>query len=126
MYNGINSNNKKGANQIMFGKYYITNHALQRYEQRTNESKQSVQKRIMRDLNAIRNKKIVNIGPIKHIFYEQPSGNVREFILKQDMDRKDVFIVTTIINRSAEKNKIAYEKRLRAKKEYEAEKEGTN
>lgn len=110
----------------MFGKYYITNHALQRYEQRTNESKQSVQKRIMRDLNAIRNKKIVNIGPIKHIFYEQPSGNVREFILKQDMDRKDVFIVTTIINRSAEKNKIAYEKRLRAKKEYEAEKEGTN
>ena len=105
----------------MFGKYYISKHALERYEQRTNESKQSVQKRILRDLNALRNKKIIHIGPIKHVFYKQPSGNIREFILKQDKKRKDTYIVTTIISRNPEQNEIAYRKRLKRKEEYEKE-----
>ena len=60
----------------MFGKYYISKHALERYEQRTNESKQSVQKRILRDLNALRNKKIIHIGPNKKILSKR-----KDFIL---------------------------------------------
>lgn len=102
----------------MVGNFVITKHALQRYEQRTNESKLSVQRRILRDLKALRNKKIVHIGPTKHVFYTQPNGNVREFILEESKTKKDTYYVTTIINRTPESSKIAYEKRLKCKEEY--------
>lgn len=100
----------------MLGKFIITNHALERYEQRTNESKTDVKQRIIRDLRALRNKKIIHIGSTKHVFYTQPSKNVREFIIEES---KGKLYVTTIINRSPEKSEKAYKKRLEQKEQYE-------
>ena len=51
----------------MLGRYIITNHAMQRYEQRTNKVKQSTKSRIIRDLKALRNKRIVIFAVSKRI-----------------------------------------------------------
>lgn len=103
----------------MLGKFIVTNHALERYEQRTNESKTDVRQRIIRDLKALRNKKIIHIGSTKHVFYTQPSKNVREFIIEESNGK---LYVTTIINRSPEKSEKAYQKRLQQKEQYERNK----
>lgn len=100
----------------MIGKYFITNHALERYETRTNKSKQDTRHRMLRDLHATRNKKIVTIGKTTHIFYSQPSTNVREFIMGK---KKGKYIVTTVINRNRHDSEIAYQNRLKQKKEFE-------
>ena len=100
----------------MIGKYFITNHALERYETRTNKSKQDTRHRMLRDLHATRNKKIVTIGKTTFIFYSQPSTNVREFIMEK---KKGRYIVTTVINRNRRDSEIAYRNRLNQKKEFE-------
>ena len=100
----------------MIGKYIITDHAVERYEQRTNKSKQNTKHRILRDLHATRNKKIVTIGKTTFIFYSQPSTNVREFIMEE---KNGKYIVTTIINRNRHDSEIAYQNRLKQKKEFE-------
>ncbi len=103
----------------MIGKFIITNHALERYEQRTNKSKQNTKHRMLRDLHATRNKKIVTIGKTTYIFYSQPSTNVREFIMEE---KKGKYIVTTVINRNRHDSEIAYRNRLKQKKEFEKNK----
>lgn len=100
----------------MIGKFIITKHALERYEQRTNKSKQNTKHRMLRDLHATRNKKIVTIGKTTFIFYSQPSTNVREFIMEE---KKGKYIVTTVINRNRHDSEIAYRNRLKQKKEFE-------
>ena len=100
----------------MIGKFIITNHALERYEQRTNKSKQNTKHRMLRDLHATRNKKIVTIGKTTFIFYSQPSTNVREFIMEE---KNGKYIVTTVINRNRHDSEIAYKNRLKQKKEFE-------
>lgn len=103
----------------MIGKFIITKHALERYEQRTNKSKQNTKHRMLRDLHATRNKKIVTIGKTTFIFYSQPSTNVREFIMEE---KKGKYIVTTVINRNRHDSEIAYRNRLKQKKEFEKNK----
>lgn len=100
-------------------KYHITKHAIQRYQERTNEAKKPTIHRMLRDLHAMRNKKIVNIGDISHIFYKQPNTNVREFIVVR---KESKYVVTTIINRRSADSEVAYQNRLRQKKEYEKNK----
>lgn len=100
-------------------KYYITKHAIQRYQERTNEAKKPTIHRMLRDLHAMRNKKMVRIGNVKHIFYKQPNTNVREFIVVEKQNR---LVVTTIINRNSADSEVAYQNRLRKKKEYEKNK----
>ena len=103
----------------MIGKYIITQHALERFDQRTNKSKQDTMKRMLRDLHATRGKKLVYIGDTTYMFYTQPNQNVREFILKS---RNGKYYVTTIINRNKEDSEIAYQNRLRQKKKFENDK----
>ena len=100
----------------MIGKFIITNHALERYEQRTNKSKQNTKHRILRDLNATRNKKIVTIGKTTFIFYSQQSTNVREFIMEE---KNGKYMVPTIIKSNSHDSEIAYKNRLKQKKEFE-------
>ena len=100
----------------MLGNYVITNHVLERYEQRTNKSKKDVRSRILRDLNRLGNKRIVYIGDYSYIFCRQPNSNVREFIV---FKKNGKHIVTTVINRSSEDSDLAYKNRLRQKEEYE-------
>ena len=100
----------------MIWRYIITDHAIQRYESRTNKSKQNTKHRMLRDLHATRNKKIVTIGNTTFMFYTQPSTNVREFIMEK---KNGKYIVTTIINRNRHDSEIAYQNRLKQKKEFE-------
>ena len=100
----------------MIGRYIITDHALERYENRTNKSKQNTRHRMLRDLHATRNKKLVYIGTTIYMFYTQPSTNVREFIMEKKGGK---YIVTTIINRNRHDSEIAYQNRLKQKKEFE-------
>lgn len=100
----------------MIGRYIITNHALQRYEERTNKSKQNTRHRMLRDLHATRNKKMVYIGNTVHTFYKQPNNNVREFVMEK---KNNVYVVTTVINRNSEDSEAAYKNRLKQKEEYE-------
>lgn len=104
----------------MFKKIVCTNHSIQRYEQRTNKTKQNVIKRMIRDIKALRNKKIVNVGSTYYVFYKQPSNNVREFILEQDNDDKNKFYCVTVINRRPEASNAVYKKRLKQKEIYES------
>lgn len=108
----------------MLGRYIITNHVMQRYEQRTNKVKQSTKSRIIRDLKALRNKRIVNIGRTKYIFYTQPNGTIREFVVEQGTKNPNNFYVTTVISRNHEESEVAYKKRLRQKEEYELQLKG--
>ena len=105
----------------MFKKIICTNHSIQRYEQRTNKTKQSVIKRMIRDIKALRNKKIVKVGNTYYVFYKQSSNNVREFILEQDDNDKDKFYCVTVINRNPKSSEYIYNKRLRQKQKYESD-----
>lgn len=100
----------------MIGKYIVTKHALERYSERTNESKQPTLNRILRDLHATRGKKFVYIGDTVYCFYTQPNTNVREFIMKQ---RNGKYYITTIINRNRKDSDLAYKNRLKQKEKYE-------
>lgn len=110
----------------MFKKIICTNHSIQRYEQRTNKTKQNVIKRMIRDIKALRNKKIVKVGNTYYVFYKQPSNNVREFILEQDNNDKDKFYCITVINRQPESSDVVYDKRLKQKERYDKENNNEN
>lgn len=97
-------------------RYHISQHAIKRYQERTNEAKKPTIHRMLRDLHAMRNKKIVRIGDTQHVFYRQPNNNVREFIM---IEKQHKYIVTTIINRNSEDSEVAYNNRLRQKAKYE-------
>ena len=93
-------------------KYILTRHAMQRYSERVNFNHKRIQDAMLKDLRALRNKRIVNIGSKKYVFMK----NYREFVIQKDGDKE---IVITVIKHKRDAKEKALEKRLREKKEYE-------
>ena len=94
-------------------KYILTRHAMQRYSERVNFNHKRIQDAMMKDLRALRNKRIVNIGNKKYVFMK----NYREFIIQKDGDKE---IVITVIKHKRDAKEKALEKRLKEKEEYES------
>ena len=93
-------------------KYILTKHSMERYSERVNFNHKRIQDAMLKDLRALRNKRIVNVGDKKYVFMK----NYREFIIQKDGDRE---IVITVIKHKRDAKEKALEKRLREKKEYE-------
>lgn len=93
-------------------KYILTKHAMERYSERVNFNHKRIQDAMMKDLRALRNKRIVNIGQKKYVFMK----NYREFVIQKDGDKE---IVVTVIKHKRDAKEKALEKRLKEKKEYE-------
>ena len=93
-------------------KYILTKHAMERYSERVNFNHKRIQDAMLKDLRALRNKRIVNVGDKKYVFMK----NYREFIIQKDGDRE---IVITVIKHKRDAKEKALEKRLKEKKEYE-------
>lgn len=94
-------------------KYIITKHAMERYSERVNYNQKKVKDAIIKDLKALKNKRIINIKDKKYVFFK----NYREFIIKKDGDKE---ILITVIKHKRDEKEKAIEKRLREKEEYEA------
>lgn len=90
----------------MFEDYIITEHVVERYNQRISESKSDVEKRIRRDLSYKRVKRIVNNGNTRHIF----TFNSKEFIFKKG---KNCWLLITVIKRNRENNSHAINRRIK-------------
>lgn len=65
----------------------------------------------MKDLKALKNKRIINIGDKKHIFYK----NYREFILQK---KGNTEILVTVIKHKRSTKQQAIEKREQERQEY--------
>ena len=94
-------------------KYILTRHAMERYSERVNFNHKRIQDAMLKDLRALRNKRIVNVGPNKYVFMK----NYREFIIQKDGDKE---IVITVIKHKRDAKEKALEKRLKEKEEYES------
>lgn len=94
-------------------KYILTKHAMERYSERVNFNHKRIQDAMLKDLRALRNKRIVNIGSKKYVFMK----NYREFIIQKDGDKE---IVITVIKHKRDAKERALEKRLKEKEEYES------
>lgn len=94
---------------MMFEDFIITNHVIQRYEQRVGECRKNIESRIKRDVRNLNIKQIVNNGNVRHIF----TRNSKEFIFVKERNR---WILTTVIKRSRNNNHEAIEKRKRMAK----------
>ena len=94
-------------------KYILTKHSMERYSERVNFNHKRIQDAMLKDLRALRNKRIVNVGPKKYIFMK----NYREFIIQKDGDKE---IVITVIKHKRDAKEKALEKRLKEKEEYES------
>lgn len=93
-------------------KYIITKHAMERYSERVNFNQKKVKDAIIKDLRALKNKRIINVKDKKYIFFK----NYREFIIKKDGDKE---ILITVIKHKRDEKEAAIRKRLEEKKEYE-------
>lgn len=94
-------------------KFIITKHAMERYSDRINFNQKKVKDAIMKDLKALKNKKIITVANKKYVFYK----NYREFVIKQEGDTE---ILITVIKHKRSTKQKAIEKRLREKEEYES------
>ena len=94
-------------------KYILTHHAMERYSERVNFNHKRIQDAMMKDLRALRNKRIVNVEDKKYVFMK----NYREFIIQKDGDRE---IVITVIKHKRDAKERALQKRLKEKEEYES------
>lgn len=92
-------------------KYIITDHAMERYAERINYNQKKTRDAIMKDLKALKNKRIINIGDKKHIFYK----NYREFILQK---KSNTEILVTVIKHKRSTKQQAIEKREQERQEY--------
>lgn len=92
-------------------KYIITDHAMERYAERINYNQKKTRDAIMKDLKALKNKRIINIGDKKHIFYK----NYREFILQK---KGNTEILVTVIKHKRSTKQQAIEKREQERQEY--------
>ncbi|WRW34196.1 hypothetical protein CF1_0136 [Staphylococcus phage CF1] len=92
-------------------KYIITDHAMERYAERINYNQKKTRDAIMKDLKALKNKRIINIGDKKHIFYK----NYREFILQK---KGNIEILVTVIKHKRSTKQQAIEKREQERQEY--------
>lgn len=93
-------------------KYIITNHAVDRYKERTTVNTKEVKKSIMRDLKALKNKRIINVGDKQYVFYKHS----KEYILQK---KGNNYILLTVIKHKRGDKEKAIDKRLREKAEYE-------
>lgn len=89
----------------MFEHFIITDHIMDRYEQRVHSSRKEVIQRIKKDLHFTKVKKIVNNGNVRHVF----TFHSKEFIFVKD---GPTWVLRTIIKRNRENNSVAMEKRL--------------
>lgn len=90
----------------MFESFIITDHVIDRYQQRVHVSKHEVEKRIKKDLHFSKVKQIVNKGNSRHVF----TNHSKEFIF---VKKGSKWILKTIIKRSRENNNQAISKRKR-------------
>lgn len=93
-------------------KYIITKHAIERYVERTTVNTKEVRKSIMRDLKALKNKRIINVGDKQYVFYKHS----KEYILQK---KGSNYILLTVIKHKRGDKEKAIEKRLKEKAEYE-------
>lgn len=91
----------------MFEDFVITNHIIDRYEERIRAKRDEVIKRIKRDLHFTKVKKIVNKGNIRHVF----TYNSKEFIFVKD---GATWILKTIIKHNRERQPSIIKKRKSA------------
>lgn len=91
--------------------YIITKHAMERYSERINYNQKKTRDAIMKDLRAMKNKRIINVGDKKYIFFK----NYREFILQKKGNKE---ILITVIKHKRSTKQQAIEKRERERQEY--------
>lgn len=91
--------------------YIITKHAMERYAERINYNQKKTRDAIMKDLRAMKNKRIINVGDKKYIFFK----NYREFILQKKGNKE---ILITVIKHKRSTKQQAIEKRERERQEY--------
>lgn len=94
-------------------KFIITKHAMERYADRINFNQKRVKDAIIKDLKALKNKRIITVADKKYVFYK----NYREFVIKQDGDKE---ILITVIKHKRSTKEKAIQKRLKEKEEYES------
>src|SRR5699024_5303132 len=87
----------KGMNKM--NKYILTDHAIERYVERTTVNTKEVKKSIMRDLKALKNKRIINVGDKQYVFYKHS----KEYILQK---KGDNYILLTVIKHKRGMNKM--------------------
>ena len=91
--------------------YIITKHAMERYAERINYNQKKTRDAIIKDLRAMKNKRIINVGDKKYIFFK----NYREFILQKKGNKE---ILITVIKHKRSTKQQAIEKRERERQEY--------
>lgn len=92
----------------MFEDFIITDHIMQRYQERVSQSRKDVIKKIKKDLHFTKVKRIVNVGNIRHVF----TRHSKEFIFVNDRGQ---WVLRTIIKRSRNTNDRAIYKRSKQK-----------
>lgn len=91
--------------------YIITKHAMERYAERINYNQKKTRDAIIKDLKTLKNKRIINVGDKKYIFFK----NYREFILQKKGNKE---ILITVIKHKRSTKQQAIEKRERERQEY--------
>src|SRR5699024_235757 len=94
-------------------RYILTHHAMQRYSERENFNHKRIKDDMMKDIRAVRNKRIDKVGDKRYVIMK----NYRECDI-QKVGNKE--IVITIIKNKRDAKEKALEKRLREKEEYES------
>lgn len=97
-------------------KYILTKHAMERYSERINFNHKEITKAMIKDLRALKNKRIINIGDKQYVFFK----NYREFVIQKKPN--GTAVVITVIKHKRDEKEKAIEKRLREKEEYESNK----
>ena len=91
----------------MFEHYIITDHVVDRYRERVNESCENVKRRIKNDLYFKKIRQIITKGDVKHVF----TLNSKEFIFVKERGR---WLLKTIIKRTRQRTEYAIQQRKRA------------
>lgn len=91
---------------MLLGKYYISDHALDRYDERVNMKKRAtIIESIKRDLRTLNIRNIIRKDNTTHIF----TRNYKEFIFTTN--KKGILCLKTIIKRNFTDNPKVIEKR---------------
>ena len=100
-------------NMIERPNFKITKHAMERYSSRINFNQKKVTDAMLKDLNALKSKRIITVGSKEYVFYK----NSREFVIQKQKDNTRVVI--TVIKHKRDKKEAAIRKRLKEKEEFE-------
>jgi hypothetical protein len=88
----------------MFEDFIITDHVMERYQERVSETKKDVVKRIRKDLHFKKVQQIINVGNVRHVF----TSHSKEFIFAKEGFR---WVLKTIIKRNRNTQQVAMMKR---------------